>query len=389
VAAVAIACDGDGSVASVALRQGRELAKHFAWVGIVSDGLPRTLPPGLEGVPAPSARFRWLRRLAHVPRELAFCIAARRALKKLHQGQRLSLAIFHGHPAAAIAGESMRRKLGVPYALVTHGDIFDRPKGTYDWRLTALYRSLTPRAYRGAELVVALSPHMADCAVRGGARREVVHLLPNGIDPCDIGLEASGGEVQDAPRPRRTELQMLYVGSLAEHKGIGTLVAACGFLGSENVPFSLTIVGAGPDERSLRRQAADGGADDRIRFLGSRRRSELGELYRRADVVCVPSWSDPLPTVVLEALAAGTPVVGSTVGGIPFMVEDGHNGRLVPPADAVALAATLRDLAAHPEDLEGLKSRARGSVLPRFSWVSVGERLRDLVERAASRGGGA
>src|SRR4029079_6031113 len=124
--------------------------------------------------------FRWLHRFGHVPREIAFARSAHRALALLHQSHGLALVLCHGHPAAALAGVPLQKASKVPYGLVTHGDIFDRPKGTYDALLTQFYKSVTPKAYRNANFVVALSPHMRALALRRGAKERSVHVIPNG-----------------------------------------------------------------------------------------------------------------------------------------------------------------------------------------------------------------
>jgi glycosyltransferase involved in cell wall biosynthesis len=114
---------------------------------------------------------------------------------------------------------------------------------------------------------------------------------------------------------------------------------------------------------------------------GRQPRGELGERYRWADVTCVPSLQDVLPTVVLESLIAGTPVVGSAVGGIPSMVQTDVNGLLVSPGDAGTLASALRRLQDQPEFLRQLKRASLPSVVPRFSWTRNGEDLMRAIRR--------
>src|SRR5262249_39088431 len=150
----------------------------------------------------------------------------------------------HSHAVAALTAAPFRARTGVRFGLVVHGDIFDRPQGTYDARQTAFYRHVTPRAYRSADVIFALSPHMAGLAVRAGASRGAVVVVPNGVDPADIGL-------QDivARRRRGDGLRLLYVGRLAVEKGVDVLVAACGLLPA-SLSVELDIVGTGPCEES-------------------------------------------------------------------------------------------------------------------------------------------
>jgi glycosyltransferase involved in cell wall biosynthesis len=348
---IVVACRSVGnegaSIARIALGQARELARAFD-VTVVSE----QPPPARYALPFERIRpaaWTFLRRFAHVPLELSFARAVRRKVRAL----RPDFVVCHSHVVGAhLAGVA-------PYAVVVNGDIFERPYGTYDARLTALYRRMTPRAYRNAAVVVIVSPAMRSFAISGGAREEAIELIPNGIDPDELG---------PLPAQRPTEHRVLYVGRLAPEKGVEDLIEAIRI-----TRLPLTIVGSGPLERELRAQ----GAHLPIDFVGPRLRSELGALYASHSVTCVPSISDPLPTVVLESLLCGTPVVGARAGGIPWMVEDGVNGLVVEPRNRHALAAAL----AKRDELARMAPHTRASVLPRFSWETIGQQLRDAIAR--------
>ena len=372
LAIVCRACGVPGSVAGVAVRQSRELAATFR-VALVSDSFPSDVG-GARAVGIHPWRLGALRRFAHVPAELAFCLAATAALRSLAARGELDLVLFHSHAAAAVAIPRLRRHRHLRFAMLTHGDIFERPAGTYDPRLTAFYRAVTPRAYRACDLVVALSPDMREWALRGGASADRVLVLPNGVDTSDLGMppEALSEPMEpDSPAP----LRVLYVGRLAAEKGVGVLLEALARLHEGGVPFRASIVGAGPDSASHATFVARHGLGGVVEMKGAVPRAQLATHYRGAHVVCVPSLSDPLPTVVLEALALGRPVLGTAVGGIPFLVEDGVNGLLVPPGDAAALAAGLDRLARDPALCASLAGRARESVYPRYSWEGVAAQL--------------
>lgn len=379
VTVVCPACGSGGSVANVAIRQAQELAKHFSKVTLISESFPDQVPNGLSICSIKPKRFYWLKRFCHVPNEYAFDYAVLRVLTDLHKNDKIELILFHGHSPATIAGIPMKKRYGIPYALVTHGDIFDRPAGTYDRLLSAFYKKMTPPAYRNADLIVALSPHMAECAVRGGARKEAIAIVPNGIDPADIGLDGEASDMAKELNRRSSILRLLYVGIFTAPKGVDVLIDACSILKSAGIHFALSLVGAGPLELQLRQKVETLDLRREISFIGKIGRNNLGEFYQKADLVCVPSISDPLPTVVLEALASGTPVIGSDVGGIPFMVSSGYNGFLVVPGSPKPLADVLRDLARNRDALELLAAQTRSSVLPRFSWSAVGEHLRELI----------
>jgi glycosyltransferase involved in cell wall biosynthesis len=364
----------------VALRHVEALQERFD-VSLVSDGFPSADGFPGRGCEARVPDLRRLRRLAHVPNEILFALSALGSLMRLHRTHPVDAILCHGHVLAAVTGRMFRRSSGVPFVLVTHGDVFDRPKGTYGGALTALYRALTPAAYGEADAVIALSPCMSQLAIRGGATRGSVQVIPNGIAPEDIGL---GAQMPARSPDADGMLRLLYVGRLALEKGVGDLLEACRHLRGRRFAFRLRVIGDGPLREELSRRAAEGGLNGAVTFCGSLQRRSLGAEYRAADVVCVPSVNDPLPGVVLEALAAGTPVIGTRVGGIPFMIEHGENGLLVEPSDPGALAAAIEAIAAPDGARQRMGRRAASSVLTRFSWETTGRRLAELMDRIGS-----
>lgn len=391
IAVVAAQCGGRGSVAAVALRQARELGRRHEVI-VLSDSLPAAMPPGADGLQLRPWSFGWLRRFAHVPREAAFCLAVRSVLSSLRKGRELDLVVTHSHAVCAWGALPCRRAGRPKVALVTHGDIRFRPPGTYDARLSAFYRAATGPAYLGADVVVAISPVMAERAIDGGAAAARVVVVPNGLDLEEIGLHgpiALEGERAEEPgeAARRGPIRVLFVGRLAVEKGISTLVEAVRLLAARGANFRLAVVGQGSLRSDLLRAAADPSTGGLIEVLGSVERCHLANHYRSADVLCVPSLDEAMGLVVLEALCCGTPVVGARVGGIPSLVRDGENGLLFAAGDATALAAALARLAADRGELARIQTNARSEateVAERFSWKARGDSLSSALEAACS-----
>ena len=125
-----------------------------------------------------------------------------------------------------------------------------------------------------------------------------------------------------------------------------------------------------------------------VRFVGSRPREAMRACYAAADVVCVPSLSDPLPTVVLEAMAAGRPVVGSRVGGIPFMVEEGRTGVIVEPGRPETLAEALRGPVENSGGLRTMGEAAAERAQTVFAWpviaATIGRLLAEMPPAGAA-----
>ncbi len=125
---------------------------------------------------------------------------------------------------------------------------------------------------------------------------------------------------------------------------------------------SLVVAGDGPERSRLESLVTSRGLESRVRFLGARPRETVFELLAAADAAVLSSSWENFPHGVVEALAAGTPVIATAVGGVGEVVTDGVNGLLVPRGDAGALAAAIRRFLGDPELRERLRAAARGSV---------------------------
>jgi glycosyltransferase involved in cell wall biosynthesis len=365
---IAIVCRGlglPGAVASIALRQARELTRH-ARITLVSDSFPDSIPWAEQRL-VRTPNLHLLRRLRHVPDEVAFARDARRVLRSLES---VDFILAHAHSAAYLGA----RGLGIPFGFFVHGDIFARPKGTYDARLTAFYRWIAPRAYAAADVVFVLAPYLAGMARTHGARN--VGVVPNGIDLHDLGLDAP-----PETRPRSGPLRMLTVGRLSVEKGIEHLLAACRIL-APDVDYELTIAGTGPLDAELRTAAAD---LPRVRFVGAVPRASLGELYRDHDLFVTATLNEAFALVVLEALACGLPVVGTSIEALRAVVTGKENGLLVPPSEPPALAEAIGRLARDETLRLSLAANAHGSVLPRYGWAAIGDGIAGAIRSAIHR----
>ena len=123
---------------------------------------------------------------------------------------------------------------------------------------------------------------------------------------------------------------------------------------------TLAIAGDGPDLPDLRRKVAELGLDGRVRFLGPLNRDRVLTLFRAADASLLTSSWENFPHTVVEALAVGTPVIATAVGGVPELVHDGENGLLVSAGDRDALAAAVRRVIGEP----GLRERLAAAAAP-------------------------
>jgi glycosyltransferase involved in cell wall biosynthesis len=186
-----------------------------------------------------------------------------------------------------------------------------------------------------------------------GLRADTVRVIHNGVDtglfrPADAGER---GAVRRALGVGPSDVVLMAVGSLKPVKAMDVLLRAAAPLMRSHDRVRLVVVGDGPDRAALGSLARDLGIADRVSFLGLR--TDVDTLLRAADAVVLASRSEALPTVLLEAMATGLPVVATRVGGVPEVVEQDGSGVLVPPDDAGALGVALERVVAD----EALRTR--------------------------------
>jgi glycosyltransferase involved in cell wall biosynthesis len=171
---------------------------------------------------------------------------------------------------------------------------------------------------------------------------------------------------------------LAFAGRLGPQKGLDVALSALA-----SVPgVTLAIAGAGPDRRGLERRADELGLAGRVRFLGSLSRDGVLRLFRAADASLLPSSWENFPHTVVEALAVGTPVIATAVGGVPEVVRDGGNGLLVPAGDPDGLASAIARFFEDEELRRRLGVAAAPSVAG-FTEDAAFARIEDELQRAA------
>jgi colanic acid/amylovoran biosynthesis glycosyltransferase len=228
------------------------------------------------------------------------------------------------------------------------------------------------RRLDGAAAVVTVSEHNAE-HLRGVLNGVPIHHIPNGVLAPPPGRSAQGGP-------------LLFVGRLVPKKGVDILIDACALLRSEIPGLSVEIIGGGPLADELADRARNAGVADRIHFLGPQPAEVVDAAFRRCSLVALPSRIDEhgdrdgMPTVLVEALARGVPVVATHLVGIPELVRNGETGLLVPPDDPPALAAAIARLLRDPELARELATGGRALVAERFNPGRSARLLRALFE---------
>jgi glycosyltransferase involved in cell wall biosynthesis len=294
---------------------------------------------------------------------------ARRLLKR-HRGK-VDVALLNTQAAALLAKGPMRELPTILSIDATVGQFTAleyTPHDRWTGRQLRLMRRLERRAFRAAAAA------MPWTGWNEAAVRSEYELGEQRIETIHPGLDARWWAAARRPADREGPMRVLFVGNDVERKGLPTLVDAVAALEGEAV---LDVVsGDEIDERDFVRV-------HRGVTAGSER---LRELYSEADVFALPTHADAVPWAVLEAMAAGLPVVASDVGAIPEMV--GESGEMVPPGDAAALAAALRRLR-DPERRRRLGEAAHERVHENYDNALQTPRILALAKRLAEeRAGG-
>jgi glycosyltransferase involved in cell wall biosynthesis len=212
-----------------------------------------------------------------------------------------------------------------------------------------LLRATRTGALRRAERVLVPSAYLRGIALGWGLAPERVRVVPNPAP--ELPQLPSREEARAALGV--TGPVLATAGRLTAQKALPDALRAIA-----RVPaVELLVLGDGSERPALEREAETLGVSDRVRFVGAGTRDDVLRLFRAADAVLVTSAWENLPHTVLEALAVGTPVIATAVGGIPEVVVDGENGLLVPPHDVDAIAAAVARLV-REEDLRGALAAA-------------------------------
>lgn len=238
---------------------------------------------------------------------------------------------------------------------------------------------------RRAAVRAAMVPVSTVVAVSEGERVVLEHVLPpgrvrlirNGVDTARF--TPSGSTRTDGDRP-----VVLYVGLLTPRKGLIDLLQASEGLIERGIDHELRIVGGTPDEGEHAEREVRNAAGPEVRFLGTQPHERMIEQYRAADVFCLPSWWEAMPLSILEAMAAGLPVVVTAVGEIPHVVDDGHSGFLVPPRDPDALSDALEAVLRDGARRRAMGQEGRRIVEERFAL----DRMLDELDVVFRRAGG-
>jgi 2-deoxystreptamine N-acetyl-D-glucosaminyltransferase/2-deoxystreptamine glucosyltransferase len=284
--------------------------------------------------------------------------------------------LVHAHQGEDLAvlplAELVARRAGCPLVVTLHCSVWRTLDRSRTRPLTLLGPAVERAALRRADAVLVLTDSAAQHLVDEGLHPDRVHVLPSGYDP-ELFDRSYADPLPDVPRPR-----VLFLGRLADQKRPVDAVLAHALMGPE---VSLVVVGDGPLRAAVEAAVADSPARHRVHLVGLVPHERVPAYLQHADAFVLPAQYEELGSVLVEAMAAGLPVVANDVGGIPDLVTDGVTGRLVERGDLPALAKALDESLADPSTAIA----ARAHVERQYAWPALARSVHD-VYAAVQRG---
>ena len=255
---------------------------------------------------------------------------------------------------------------GIPYAITEHSSAFIREELSFFDKMKArLY-------YRYTSANLPVSANLGGKLKKLGVKKEY-KVVPNVYDP--------GIFFPFERENKSTVIKMLFVGNLVELKGLKYLFSA--FKELKRRDYVINLIGDGPLKEELAVLAGTTGVSSNIVFLGRKSKQEIAEVMRNSDFLVLPSITENLPCVIIEAFACGLPVLASSVGGIPEIVKE-ENGFLVKPGDTAAWTVALDFFLDEFKMYD--KQKIAAEALSNFSYMAIGETLSKIFSEIIRRG---
>jgi len=311
---------------------------------------------------------------------------ARNELRRILIDRKIDILITNGHKARGVSC-LLPKSLCVPILTVSRGWTTENLK-------MRLFNLVDRWFHRRADHVIAVSEGQAAKVIRFGTPPERVTVIHNAIrterfdtlpDPAmrkkllAMFPDMSPSEITNDHLHQKPFFLLGTAGRLSPEKGFDLLIDTVKIIRDRAFPVGLVIFGEGFQREALEKQVKSLGLQDYVQLPGFT--DELDKHLPHFDIFVQSSHTEGLPNVLLESMAARTPVVATNVGGTPEVVDDGVTGMMVPPANATQLADAICRLLAAPEKLPDMGTAARERVQTLFTFENQAERYFQLLCR--------
>jgi D-inositol-3-phosphate glycosyltransferase len=309
----------------------------------------------------------------------------------LRGGKKIPYSLMHANFfMSGMAAQQVKQALGIPFVMTFHalGRVRRLNQKTAD-AFPDIRFAIEENLMRDADRIVAECPQdRRDMENLYGASPDRIDVVPCGFDPDEfwpVSIDARAQLGLD-----RDEFVVLQLGRMVPRKGVDNVIRATALLRHQfQLPARLLVVGgnteapdpvATPEIGRLMKLTEELGVTDAVSFTGQRQRGQLRYYYSAANVFVTTPWYEPFGITPVEAMACGTPVVGTAVGGIKTTVVDGETGYLVPPNDPDALAERLAWLHHHPQLAQRMGWAGMRRAYQHYTWRSVAEHVANVYE---------
>jgi len=299
--------------------------------------------------------------------------------------------ILHAHSPAlnGAAAVNVGKCMGIPVvyevrafwedAAVDHGT---SSEGGLRYRLT---RGLETSVLRRSDAITTICEGLRSDIIGRGIADEKVTVIPNAVDVSRFPAHVEADNTLASQLGIAGATVLGFVGSFYAYEGISLLLEALPSILESRADVRVLLVGGGPEEENLKRQAGELGLGEKVVFAGRVPHDQVKSYYGLIDILAYPRLSMRLTDLVtplkpLEAMAQRRLFVASDVGGHRELIEDGGNGVLFQAGDAHALAAAILGLLQHPERWDALRDAGRAFVETERNWQASVGRYRDVYE---------
>lgn len=301
----------------------------------------------------------------------------------------LDYRLLHAHFfMSGCVASVIRRQLGIPYIITFHAlGLVRRIHQKEADQFPAERVSIETMLVHDADHIIAECPQdKEDLIQHYEAREENISIIPCGFSSEEFYPVDKASARRQLQLPINGKI-VLQLGRMVPRKGVDNVIRSLAHVKTDTEPVYLVIVGGEgdlpdvlntPELKRLQKVAEEAGVPSQVIFTGKQPRHLLRYYYSAADVFVTTPWYEPFGITPLEAMACGTPVIGSNVGGIKYSVADGSTGYLVPPKSPIRLGQKLDQLLNNPALLKKMKKNALIRVKKDFTWERVARSMHSI-----------
>lgn len=253
----------------------------------------------------------------------------------------------------------------IPYIVTSHGT------GVAAASENIIYRKLLKEPLEQASAILPVSKNTSSWLMQtfSIAKKRNVKIIHGGT-----AIVPEYSNIKNKPHK-----MVLFVGKITKQKGVQYIIEA-----AEKINGQIKIVGDGPFKTSVEKMSLKKNLKN-VTFMGyfsENKRKQLLRLYQQAAVVVIPSiWAEPMPLVMMDALASGTPVIASRVGGISSVIKNNKNGFLVPPGDSNAIKIACNKILSNADLQQKLSINALGTIRGEYHWTDVANEYQTIYDK--------